>query len=294
MMIVTAFLGISSQGCSGGSGDKNIKTCLDTLIKEKDAGSDPKVVLCCQDGPDGAFTMMKSEVATSKELCQSCNPLSCNINLEDTETAAASAGGNASAAQEQLENLVSSVPGMPKTGPSSSPGDSGPPLPGQNGAATAGETVGLARQSSKKNPNLALPTLPGSGGLNQGNSGGSATAGSDGKSTPSGGTLAAASAGAPAAGMKEDASAGAYTSGGGAAGGEGGGDFRSQGRIGGGNGSVSVIELGTTSSGSEEIAVADAADYFTRIGIDESLFHVVHKRYRSTSTQWTKQSTQNR
>ena len=45
----------------------------------------------------------------------------------------------------------------------------------------------------------------------------------------------------------------------------------------------SALEFGKSST---SLAITDPEDYFTRIGVEENIFEVIHKRYDRISIRW--------
>jgi hypothetical protein len=172
--------------------------------------------------------------------------------------------------------------------------------PGQDpnavrGAATDAEGSGLEKpkKADAKGAGMEVPQIAArAGGSRSGATGGGAAAGGMASAPPlamhdllnagNDGQQSAATAGE---------SAGVYKGGGaGSAAGQGRSGFGggSSGSAVGGEGSASVEFSGVSAEGArvDPLGSSDPEDYFTRIGIDNSLFKIVRARYQSTSLRW--------
>lgn len=55
------------------------------------------------------------------------------------------------------------------------------------------------------------------------------------------------------------------------------------------DGKSNSMDFGATSDG-KAVSIDDPEDYFTRIGIEENIFKIIHKRYESVALSWLKES----
>jgi hypothetical protein len=243
---------------------------------------------CCDSGD---ITKPQSDLWSNSEKCAKCQPIQCEAkpgNIEQT----GQAGGRASSANQSASLLT--------TGSSAgiTPGGDGNALSGQSEKATAADTplkTSNANSSVKVAP-TGLSSLPQAGQLKSGSGGmgGFSSAAQMGGDSAKTQAIQSNSPGSLSAPNSEAATGGAY----GSAAGNPEGLIDSENALPGRNSAVGLktsapdsVEFGGGSKGEasgEVIRTDDPADYFTRVGLEDNLFKVIHKRYESTTSSWIK------
>lgn len=232
---------------------------------------------CCVTGAS-AYSDPAPATKESMALCIRCfGEARCKGSQSALATAAnaavAAAGANALAGQAMSNSGVASLnaptPGAPNQG---------------SGAASEGNTVNTAPTGAGSAGIGSVPATNGNSSRGSSSGGGGGSSGSSlGASTGATAPDSAAAGSLGATAGTTDSSSGGYTSGGAAATGSSGRKYQSE--IESGNGSVSSEKYGSQEGPSVSLS-ADPADYFTRIGLDTSIFKIVHDRYFNKANSW--------
>jgi hypothetical protein len=275
-------------GCGGGGDDTNAPTmvsiCTQTDPVDVSTLNPPpqKVQDCCD--PANQYQTMLSDVASNPQKCMECNSY-CAPNAA-TAAAAALSAGQAEAGNMAAQKLQSVPQG---TTPSGIPS---PYVANQNAALAGDEGAGQSALNGKSTSGLGNTGLPSSGGGGSGGGLGNSGKGLGGYAS-GGGLTPPVPTSSPSGAALLGNSGGTYSSGGS-------GSTRSS-RTGfgfdrstagvSGSGTANTMTFGETAESSNSLQGSDdPADYFTRIGLDKSIFKIVHDRYQAKSRAWIRSS----
>lgn len=300
---VFTYLGWGSC-CSGGGGAPDIqKTFIDCTYRALVCDGEPpcpdeKSRTCCDPaGPDGPYQDKLSSVVNDRNLCAQCDAL-CALDAT-ADVGGAISAGSVQQAQQTAAQMISGSPGSPASG---TPVDNS----GTAAGATAGDTS-LGNTGSQGPAKSGVDTYggrlkgddssgaPSAGGRSSGvQSGGGGDPGTFQDTTGNSNSNGTGSTSSDAAGGgMDDPSKSAYSSGGGsaaatagAAGGSLFGGSNNRGLAGAGAGAGTDTQTFGSQDSINPMAGADPSDYFTRLGLDMSIFKAVHDRYQVKASFW--------
>ena len=291
IVLSTTWVGCPSDGDdpTPGPSSNPIQTCVGLVDPSTVTIPTALMTQCCDPGTDSSYATLLTTLdpATFKTCCASSVLPACNLTA-DVIVGAASSSLSALGSNQAVNKLNSSSTHA-GTGVVAATGTASAALTQGSGAATAGGTTTTATPA----PKLAVAAPSKSAAAKSGNSGGGGGGGAAAASS-GGGFDDAVNAPAPAAEASgvappETQTAEAETQAGShprAASGDSGlvaADFDAP-------ADTKTSEMGFAREEGAPLKLEDPEDYFTRTGIEESLFKKAHYQYIAIDLKWTKQS----